>query len=53
LGADVREVFDFARSVRSREIVGGTGPNAVREQIERAKKTLAEYPFEGAGIARA
>ena len=37
-GADVQEVFDFARSVVSREIAGGTGPNAVREQIARAKQ---------------
>jgi len=37
-GADVKEVFDFARSVATREIVGGTGPNAVREQIARARK---------------
>jgi argininosuccinate lyase len=36
-GADVKEVFEFARSVAAREIIGGTGPNAVREQIARAK----------------
>ncbi len=39
-GADVHQVFDFARSVASREIIGGTGPNAVREQIARAKEKL-------------
>ncbi len=40
-GADVKEVFDFTRSVQSRETVGGTGPKAVREQIERARKILS------------
>jgi argininosuccinate lyase len=40
-GADVKEVFDFARSIASREIVGGTGANAVRGQITRAKSMLA------------
>jgi argininosuccinate lyase len=37
-GADVKQVFDFGRSVASRETVGGTGPNAVREQIRLAKQ---------------
>ena len=37
-GADVNKVFDFAKSVASRDVVGGTGPQAVREQIVRAKK---------------
>jgi argininosuccinate lyase len=39
-GADVKDIFDFTRSVKSREIIGGTGPNAVREQIEKARKLL-------------
>ncbi|MCI0478078.1 MAG: argininosuccinate lyase, partial [Anaerolineales bacterium] len=39
--ADVKDVFDFARSLASREIVGGTGPNAVRAQIARAKQIVA------------
>lgn len=38
---DARTVFDFDRSVRQREIVGGTGPDAVRAQIQRAKELLA------------
>ncbi|MEW5718555.1 MAG: argininosuccinate lyase [Chloroflexota bacterium] len=37
-GADVKTVFDFARSVASHEISGGTGPNAVRAQIAQARK---------------
>lgn len=37
---DVFEVFDFERSVRQREIFGGTGPQAVREQLTRAKELL-------------
>jgi argininosuccinate lyase len=39
-GADVKDVFDFAKSVSVREVIGGTGPNAVREQIARAKKIV-------------
>jgi argininosuccinate lyase len=37
-GADVKDVFDFNTSLAAREIIGGTGPNAVREQIARAKQ---------------
>ncbi|MBC7790037.1 MAG: argininosuccinate lyase [Anaerolineae bacterium] len=37
---DVTEALSPARSVRQREIAGGTGPNAVREQIEKARATL-------------
>jgi argininosuccinate lyase len=37
-GADVKDVFDFSRSIAAREVIGGTGPNAVRAQIARAKK---------------
>ncbi len=40
-GADVKEIFDFTRSVQSRETVGGTGPSAVREQIAQARKILS------------
>lgn len=39
-GEDVRAVFDFGRSVRQREIFGGTGPEAVREQLRRAQDLL-------------
>lgn len=39
-GADVKAVFDFIRSVGSREVAGGTGPQAVRKQIETAKLKL-------------
>jgi argininosuccinate lyase len=37
---DVKDIFDFAKSVAAREIVGGTGPKAVREQIAKARKML-------------
>ncbi len=40
-GGDVHEIFDLARSVAAREVVGGTGPSAVRAQIAEAKKLLA------------
>ncbi len=37
-GADVKDVFAFSRSVAAREVIGGTGPHAVRAQIARAKE---------------
>ena len=39
-GADAKDVFDFERSVAAREVIGGTGRNAVREQIAKAKKIV-------------
>lgn len=39
-GANVADVFDFERSVAARQVVGGTGPDAVREQIARARELL-------------
>ncbi len=39
-GADVKEIFDFAKSVAARDVIGGTAPSAVREQIARAKKII-------------
>ncbi|MGB8645218.1 MAG: argininosuccinate lyase [Anaerolineae bacterium] len=41
-GEDVLESLDFERSVRSRDLPGGTGPNAVRAQLAQAKALLAE-----------
>jgi argininosuccinate lyase len=38
--ADVFDVFDFRRSVAARNVDGGTAPQAVRDQIERAKALL-------------
>jgi argininosuccinate lyase len=38
--ADVISVFDFRRSVETRDVLGGTAPSAVRRQIERAKELL-------------
>jgi len=38
--ADVQDVFDFSRALAAREMIGGTGPNAVRAQIAQAKKAL-------------
>jgi len=37
---DVYAVFDFQRSVEARRTMGGTAPEAVAEQIERAKRRL-------------
>jgi argininosuccinate lyase len=39
-GDDVHRVFDFAQSIASREVVGGTGPNAVRAQIAHARALI-------------
>ena len=38
--ADVRDVFDFERSVARRKTPGGTAPEAVGEQIRRARACL-------------
>ena len=38
---DVAEVFDFARSLRQRDSIGGAAPDAVERQIARAKEILA------------
>ncbi len=40
--ADVYAVFDFGRSVAARNVDGGTAPQAVRGQIERARALLAQ-----------
>ncbi|MCY4466595.1 MAG: argininosuccinate lyase [Chloroflexi bacterium] len=39
--ADVADAFDFAQSVAQRRAYGGAAPDAVREQIARAKQLLA------------
>ena len=39
--ADAREVFDFDKSVRSRDSAGGTAPAAVAQQLEAARSALA------------
>ena len=39
---DVQAVLDPQRSISQRNIDGGTGPHAVRQQIEMAKALLAE-----------
>jgi len=40
-GDDVYDALSPERSLRRREVEGGTGPDAVRAQIERAKSSLA------------
>ena len=39
-GADVPAVFSAKRSVEQREVEGGTGPQAVRAQLEAAQRAL-------------
>ncbi|MCR4339107.1 MAG: argininosuccinate lyase [Gemmatimonadaceae bacterium] len=41
-GADAREWLDARASIARRDVAGGTGPNAVRKQVEAAKSALAE-----------
>jgi argininosuccinate lyase len=38
--ADVKDVFDPIKSVESRNAIGGTSPQAVEKQIQKAKSTL-------------
>jgi argininosuccinate lyase len=40
---DVHDVFDFGASVRARRAPGGTAPDAVREQIEKAERWLQTH----------
>lgn len=37
---DIARVFDFAQSVASRDVTGGTSPRAVHQQIRQAKRWL-------------
>ena len=41
-GADAREWLDARASIARRDVAGGTGPNAVRAQIEAARSALAD-----------
>jgi argininosuccinate lyase len=40
-GADAREWLDARASIARRDVAGGTGPNAVRAQIDAAKSALS------------
>jgi argininosuccinate lyase len=48
LGPDAGEALSAAASVACRELEGGTGPRAVRDQIEAAREAVAR-PWELAG----
>lgn len=39
-GEDLYQVFDALRSIQRRKVIGGTAPQAVRQQISRAKQLL-------------
>jgi argininosuccinate lyase len=43
-GADTRDALGADASLAARNIAGGTGPDAVRAQIEQAQATLAASP---------
>jgi argininosuccinate lyase len=40
-GPDVRDALSFANSLEQREVEGGTGPNAVRVQLDAARAAIA------------
>jgi argininosuccinate lyase len=44
---DVHNVFNFAQSVASRNVTGGTSPRAIREQIGAVESWLARHANEG------
>jgi argininosuccinate lyase len=39
---DVASVFDFTASVNRRDVIGGTGSVAVKQQLEEAKRVMSE-----------
>jgi argininosuccinate lyase len=41
-GEDLLDTFDYSRSAASRAVAGGTAPQAVRAQIERARQCLTD-----------
>jgi argininosuccinate lyase len=43
-GADVKATFDPARSIAARDVIGGTSPHAVRDQIMRARAIQSITP---------
>jgi argininosuccinate lyase len=43
---DIRAVFNFAQSVASRDVTGGTSPRSIREQIEQAQAWLQQHGDE-------
>ncbi|MCP1673333.1 argininosuccinate lyase [Natronocella acetinitrilica] len=45
--ADVFEVLTLEGSLAARDHHGGTAPNQVRQQVQKARKRLAETPAEG------
>ncbi len=40
---DIRQAFDFERSVASRDATGGTSPAAIRRQMQAARRWLKAY----------
>ncbi len=38
---DVASVFDFTASVKRRNVIGGTGSDAVKQQLEQAKRVMS------------
>jgi argininosuccinate lyase len=40
--ADILKIFDYSRSVASRDVVGGTAPKSVRAQIRAAQRLLGK-----------
>jgi argininosuccinate lyase len=51
-GADAREWLDARASIARRDVAGGTGPNAVREQIEAARAVLVDITSQDQAESR-
>jgi argininosuccinate lyase len=43
LTLDVRRVLNVAGSISSRDAYGGTAPDRVAEQLQRARRTVSEH----------
>ncbi|MCF6277692.1 MAG: argininosuccinate lyase [Anaerolineales bacterium] len=49
--ADVTDVFDPMKSVERKNAIGGTSPQSVKQQIQKAKLNLTSIPANGRGEA--
>jgi argininosuccinate lyase len=47
--ADVKDVFDPLKSVEARNAIGGTGPQSVKNQIQKAKEIIGVRRLQSSG----
>ncbi|MGI8618492.1 MAG: argininosuccinate lyase [Gemmatimonadaceae bacterium] len=50
-GADAKEWLDARASIARRDVAGGTGPNAVRAQLDAARAALEEVTSRDQGLS--